>query len=225
MVYLSNILVKADDKCAEKCAHQFVPRFQWSSCAVSEAYSKVVYARRAIRAPVWGLWIVCRDAADGAPAMPSPHTCQWPVDFSGYLNADSAPSKQSYILETMHQACLWVAGQQSWPADVFEQAYRKVLVDGFGYQGFVGRSCPTADKRYSARIHCNYGIEWVEYSAVLFPYRSKKEIARIPLGKLRPAVGRIGDDAAGGRWVDRTRFVLSSQFHYDWVADFSDYID
>jgi len=225
MVYLSHILVQAEDKCAETFANQFVPRFHWASCLVSELYSKEVYARREIRAPNWGLWIVCCDPADDLPAMKSPYECRWPVDFTTYVDADSDHSKRSYMLETMHEACLWVAGQHSWPAVVFEQAHRAVLDHGFRFSGLVGRPYPSPNKRFTARIHCDYEIEWIYYSAVLCRYRSKKEIAKISLGKLRPGVGRVAGDVKGGRWVGGNRFVLGSQFHYDWVADFSEYMD
>lgn len=224
MVYLSHIQIQAEDACAERFANRFVPRFTWASCLPSALYSKAVYAQREIRAQNWGLWIICCESNGQQPAITSPYQCSWPIDFAVYMSADSDLSKRRFMLDTMHEACLWVANRRSWPVNVFEGAYQEVLDHGLEFRGFVGRAYPSPDRRFTVRIHCDYGIEWIHYSAVLCRYRSKKEIARQSLGKLRPAVGRVADDVKGGNWVRGKRFVLSSQFHYDWAADFSEHI-
>ncbi|MAT71909.1 MAG: hypothetical protein CMJ58_20590 [Planctomycetaceae bacterium] len=224
MVLLSHVLLTADASCAERFANQFVPRFQWANSLVAELYSREVYAQRAIRADTWGLFIVCNDTAGWGPTMVSPVECRWPLDFNLYLKEQSDGELRQFMLDAMHAAALWAAKKNSWPTDVFEQAYEKVLQRGLHFHGLVNVSYPTPDKRFTARIHCDYGIEWVRYCAVLCRYRSKKPIATIPLGKMRPAIGRVADDVAGGKWVRDTQFVLSSGRHYDWVADFSQYM-
>lgn len=221
MVYLSQIQVRAEDTCAEVFPGQFVPRFSWASALVSEFYSSEVYAQRKIRAPNWGLWIECCGQGKDLPQMSRPYECRWPVDFKTYIKAESDHTKRSYMLQTIHEASVWVAKQNSWPADVFKHAHERVLERGLEFSGLVGKAYPSPDKRFTARIYCDYGLDWINYSVVLYRFRSKNEIAKMSLGKLRPAVGRLADDVKGGQWTRGKQFVLTSQFHDDWVADFS----
>lgn len=225
MLYLSHIGLRADASCVERFPNQFVPRFGWASSLVVEYYSQAVYEQRAIRADNWGLSVVCNDVAGWGPTMVSSLECRWPIDFSGFLNGESDADIRRFMLDTMHHAARWAADQNKWPTSVFEQAYQKVRERGLEFCGLTKVSYPSPDKRFTARIHCDYGIEWIHYSAVLCRYRSKKEIVKTPLGKMRPRVGGAADDVAGGRWEHGKKFVLGSGWHHDWIADFSEYMD
>ena len=78
------------------------------------------------------------------------------------------------------------------------------------------------------RVWFNYDLESIELTAVLFRNRSRREIARKPLGLARPFQACLHYYLEEGEWTSDTTFVLRSPSTFTretWTVDFSEEIE
>jgi hypothetical protein len=95
------------------------------------------------------------------------------------------------------------------------------------YDGVSKRSWLSPDKRYRAKIHFDFDLDQVQFTAILFRARSSQELTRKPFGTVKPCM-TPSIYASNVSWISPTKLqVLPLDVLFStlvWTIDFSDEI-
>ncbi|MFM9961273.1 MAG: hypothetical protein ACKV2Q_08605 [Planctomycetaceae bacterium] len=117
------------------------------------------------------------------PFYPLP--IHWYFDFVKYTSQSKA-EKRRHLLESVQEVCLWCAQRMTWSTSPFEDAYRSLLsVDcKWSYLSKKAVPSPSGDRRVLLAMQLDF--DEIELTAIVIPPTSRKEIARIAVGKIIP---------------------------------------
>ena len=225
-MYLREIAIHADHAIVERYKGGFVQRFGEETTCVTELYAHLIHRKVSVE-DTSKVCFEFTDEADGPPESWGVCRCPWPFDFARYVESD-APAKKRMILDAMQEALLWLASQEGWVTEPFVEAYEEMIRRDLMLETFAKKSWVSPNGKYRVRIWFNYDLEGIELTAVLFRNRSRREIARKPLGSARPFYGCLHYYLEVGEWTSDTTFVLRSPSTFTretWTADFSEEIE
>ena len=220
-MYLRDIAVVADKRIDERLGDGFARRFSDETGCIEELYLSLTW-RQVRTEDLAKVMFYFTDEIDSPPDKVFPMRCFWPFDFTRYQTLD-AEAKKRVILDTLQEAILWLGGKLGWDTGPLHAAYAEALRRNLTLEGLVRKSWPSPDGKYRMRVYFRFDLDAVYLEAVLFRNRSKREIARKPLGTGRPYPGCMTEYSAEGVWTTPTSFELrSSDFLQQvWRADFS----
>lgn len=147
----------------------------------------------------------------------------WPFDFAAYNSATLNQFKQQLVLESLHNALVWMAEREGWAIEPLNAACQDILDCHFKFTGYSKKSWLCPRKLYRARIYFDWQLEGVELSAILYRNRSSAELARTPLGTAIPMGGILYQYLNAGKWQTESLFTVaaSSPFRKEMLVDFA----
>ncbi len=221
-MYLAEIAVASDKRIDHRIGPDFARRFDIQTTCIEELYRSLTW--RQIRTEdLAKVMFYFTDEIDSPPEKVAPMRCYWPFDFGRYRSVD-AETKKRMILDTLQEAILWLAGKLGWDTGPLHAAYDEAVRRNLTLEGLLRKSWASPDRKYRMRVHYRFDLDAVYLEAVLFRNRSKREIARKPLGTGEPYPGCMTEYSAEGVWTSPTSFELrSSDFLQQvWKVDFSE---
>lgn len=225
-MYLRDLAVHADDAIVERYKGGFVQRFHRETSSVVDPYLAEIH-RKVVTKETAKIGLTFTDEILEPPEY-SPGRCYypWPFDFAAYTASPTNCAKQRLILESLHNALVWIAEREGWAIDPFNAACKTIIDRNFKFVGYSKKSWLCPNKRFRVRLYFDWQLDGIDLFAVLSRNRSTAEIARAHLGTAIPMAGILREYLNAGKWQSSSEFavVASLPFRKEWVADFADLI-
>jgi len=229
-LYLRDIDVGADHAIVERFRGGFVGRFSGEACCVLELFLSQMPPRKLATDGIAKVLFVFTDELNEPPAEDSIKelidvlVLPWPFDFATYVTSEPYVKKK-LVLDSMTAGLHWLAEIYGWNTEPIDQAYEGCLAKDLKVAAFLKKSWLSPYERYRVRIYYTCDIDKMTLEAVLYKNRSRKVIARVPMGSDIP--GSAAGLIIQGKWTKRTVFSLeTSSFRLRTLqADFSEYME
>lgn len=223
-MYLRDLTVHADDIIVERYKGGFVQRFHREASSVVDHYLSEIQ-RKVVTDDTAKIALDFTDEMTEPPEF-SPGRCfyPWPFDFAAYTVSPTNEEKQRLILDSLHNALIWIAEREGWSIDSLEAACKAIIERNFKFVGYSKKSWLCPRKRFRARLYFDWKLDGIDLFAVLSRNRSKAELARAELGTAIPMAGILHEYLNAGKWKSSTQFavVASLPFRKEWVVEFAD---
>jgi hypothetical protein len=224
-MYLKHVYIKPDSKLVERFRDGFVGRFRDEVCCITEHYAQLIRGKIELRDTA-AVQFVFTDSIESAPETYGLHNCLWPFPFKKYAQA-SNPDKKQLIFDALDRAMNWLSQREGWPRQPILDAKSEMLRSSLRYEGVSKRSWLDPSRFYRCKIHYDFEIDRVYFTAILLDARSKNEVARKPIGDVKAGIQAL-DCAGSATWISANEFQIKSAPHvfarHEWVVNFSDII-
>lgn len=228
-MYLRDIGISADHAIVERFRGGFVGRFSTEVVCVVELFLSQLPPRTLDSGNFAKVHFYFTDEIDTPPEkghvkeLIDVLTLPWPFDFATYVNAEPY-AKKMMTLDSMTAGLRWLGRLYNWKVALVDQTYGRCLEHDLRMQAFLKQSWLSPCKRYRVRVFYTCDIDEMTLEAVLYKNRSRKELARVPLGSDIPSPAAAL--YAEGKWIEQTMFTLKTgSWRTDTAkADFSQHV-
>jgi hypothetical protein len=130
-------------------------------------------------------------------------------DFDSYILLEQDVDKKRMIAYAVRDRLHQLFEERQWNFDPISKAIQKMEEENFIFEGILEKSWANPNNLYRTRLWFSYGLESVQFAAILYKNQSKQEICRRNLATIRPAEGCRYAYAENVCWISET--ILESR--------------